>query len=76
MDMKPINSISDTPTTTIAGLLFAMRLLLLVCARLRYAAGTQWGICRYMNMNHLTQKEVILRSDIIVGDCKTVRLPY
>ena len=27
--------------------------LMLVCARLRYVAGTQWGIKKYMNMKHL-----------------------
>ncbi len=27
--------------------------LMLVCARLRHVAGTQWGSKRYMNMKHL-----------------------
>ncbi len=27
--------------------------LMLVCARLRYVAGTQWGNKKYMNMKHL-----------------------
>lgn len=27
--------------------------LTLVCARLRYVAGTQWGNKKYMNMKHL-----------------------
>lgn len=27
--------------------------LMLVCARLRHVAGTQWGNKKYMNMNHL-----------------------
>ena len=27
--------------------------LMLVCARLRHAAGTQWGCKKYMNMKHL-----------------------
>ena len=27
--------------------------LMLVCARLRHAAGTQWGNKKYMNMKHL-----------------------
>ena len=27
--------------------------LMLVCARLRHAAGTQWGNKKYMNMEHL-----------------------
>jgi len=27
--------------------------LMLVCARLRHVAGTQWGTKRYMSMRHL-----------------------
>lgn len=27
--------------------------LMLVCARLRHVAGTQWGRKKYMNMKHL-----------------------
>ena len=27
--------------------------LMLVCARLRHVAGTQWGNKKYMNMKHL-----------------------
>ena len=27
--------------------------LMLVCARLRHGAGTQWGNKKYMNMKHL-----------------------
>ena len=27
--------------------------LILVCARLRHVAGTQWGSKKYMNMKHL-----------------------
>ena len=27
--------------------------LMLVCARLRHVAGTQWGYKKYMNMRHL-----------------------
>ena len=41
--------------------------LMLVCARLRHAAGTQWGTRRYMNMDHLTQSEDELLSDITAG---------
>lgn len=26
---------------------------MLVCARLRHVAGTQWGCKKYMNMEHL-----------------------
>ena len=28
-------------------------LVMLVCARLRHVAGTQWGCKKYMNMKHL-----------------------
>ena len=28
-------------------------ILMLVCARLRHVAGTQWGNKKYMNMQHL-----------------------
>ena len=31
--------------------------LMLVCARLRYVAGTQWGNKKYMNMMHLEVNE-------------------
>ncbi len=27
--------------------------LMLVCARLRHVSGTQWGVKRYVNMDHL-----------------------
>ena len=41
--------------------------LMLVCARLRHVAGTQWGTRRYMNMDHLTYLENDQLSDIIAG---------
>lgn len=41
--------------------------LMLVCARLRHVAGTQWGIKRYMNMNHLSHMEYNLPPEIIAG---------
>ena len=31
--------------------------LMLVCARLRYVVGTQWGSKKYMNMKHLEAME-------------------
>ncbi len=40
--------------------------LMLVCARLRYVAGTQWGP-RRLNMDHLSKPEEELLSDIIAG---------
>ncbi len=41
--------------------------LMLVCARLRHVAGTQWGARRCMNMDHLSKPEDDLLSDIIGG---------
>lgn len=38
---------------------------MLVCARLRHVAGTQWGTKRYMNMDQLSHMEGDLQSDII-----------
>ena len=38
--------------------------LMLVCARLRHVAGTQWGNKKYMNMRHL---EVTLEDTSIAG---------
>jgi len=40
--------------------------LMLVCARLRHVAGTDWGIKRYMNMDHLLEME-LEKSDTIAG---------
>jgi transposase-like protein len=39
--------------------------LMLVCARLRHVAGTQWGCKKYMNMKHL--ENTGLESDFIAG---------
>ena len=39
--------------------------LMLVCARLRHVAGTQWGNKKYMNMEHL--EHAGFESDYIVG---------
>ena len=41
--------------------------LMLVCARLRHVAATNWGARRYMNMDHLFKAEDDLPSDIIAG---------
>ena len=43
--------------------------LMLVCARLRHVAGTQWGSKRYMSMDHLSkfEEEDDSLSDIIAG---------
>ena len=34
--------------------------LMLVCARLRHVAGTQWGGKKYMSMKHIEMQEVFL----------------
>jgi transposase-like protein len=36
--------------------------LMLVCARLRHVAGTQWGSKKYMNMKHLEAMEQELQA--------------
>ena len=41
--------------------------LMLVCARLRHVAGTQWGTKLYMNMEHLKELDLQNQSDIIAG---------
>ncbi len=41
--------------------------LMLVCARLRHVAGTQWGVKPYMNMDHLHNMELDSESDNIAG---------
>ena len=41
--------------------------LMLICARLRHVAGTQWGVKRYMNMEHLKELDLQNQSDIIAG---------
>lgn len=41
--------------------------LMLVCARLRHVAGTQWGTKRYMNMDHLAEMDIHEESEIIAG---------
>ena len=41
--------------------------LMLVCARLRHVASTQWGVKRYMNMDHLYEMDIQEGSDIIAG---------
>jgi len=38
--------------------------LMLVCARLRHVAGTQWGNKKYMNMKHL---DALTSDDLIAG---------
>ena len=44
--------------------------LMLVCARLRHVAGTQWGCKKYMNMKHL---EAALDDAFIAGRLQVCR---
>ncbi len=37
--------------------------LMLVCARLRHVAGSDWGAKRYMNMDHLLEMDMELSAD-------------
>lgn len=37
--------------------------LMLVCARLRHVAGTQWGSKKYINMKHLE----VVESELLAG---------
>ena len=41
--------------------------LMLVCARLRHVAGTEWGAKRYMNMDYLSEMDLATDSDNIAG---------
>jgi transposase-like protein len=41
--------------------------LMLVCARLRHVAGTQWGVKRYMNMKHLECLDTQNESNHLAG---------
>jgi transposase-like protein len=41
--------------------------LMLVCARLRHVAGTQWGAKLYMNMKHLDQIQSADEAAYIAG---------
>ena len=40
--------------------------LMLVCARLRHVAGSEWGIKRYMNMEHLLEID-LEQEDTLIG---------
>ena len=40
--------------------------LMLVCARLRHVAGSEWGVKRYMNMDHLLELD-IEQDDTLAG---------
>ncbi|MFR2042744.1 MAG: transposase [Oscillospiraceae bacterium] len=56
--------------------------LMLVCARLRHVAGTQWGSKKYMNMKHLETMEqepqvvmIAVRSQMVKGKTSGVPPP-
>jgi transposase-like protein len=40
--------------------------LMLVCARLRHVAGSDWGVKRYMNMEHLLEID-LEQEDTLIG---------
>ena len=40
--------------------------LMLVCARLRHVAGSDWGIKRYMNMDHLLEMDTV-QEELLIG---------
>jgi transposase-like protein len=41
--------------------------LMLVCARLRHVASSQWGVKRYLNMKHLEYMSTVEDENLIVG---------
>jgi putative transposase len=41
--------------------------LMLVCARLRYVASSEWGIKRYLNMDHLKSMIISEEENFIVS---------
>ena len=41
--------------------------LMLVCARLRHVANSQWGTKRYLNMKHLEKMEIDFSESVVVG---------
>ena len=57
MTKQSVSAAGDSPTNE--ELVFRFQsgdgnsALMLVCARLRHVAGTQWGNKKYMNMKHL-----------------------
>ena len=48
-----LNRESSRHTRVVGTFLDGNSALVLVCARLRHVAGTQWGNKKYMNMKHL-----------------------
>lgn len=54
-------------TKAIGAFPYGQSALMLVCARLRHVAGTQWGTKRYMNMDHLYHMESYIEPDNIAG---------
>ena len=39
---------------------------MLVCARLRHVTGSDWGIKRYMNMDHLLEMDAV-QEELLIG---------
>lgn len=65
--IERLNREIKRPTKAIGAFPDGQSALMLVCARLRHVAGTQWGTKRYMNMEHLNRMEDDLQPDIIAG---------
>lgn len=53
--IERLNREKKRQTKTIGAFPDGHSALMLVCARLRHASGTQWGVKRYMNMEHLSE---------------------
>ena len=58
--IKRINREIQQRTNAVGSLPDGNSALMLVCARLRHVAGTQWGNKKYMNMKHLEALDVSL----------------
>lgn len=65
--MKRLNREIKRRTKAISAFPDGQNALILVCARLRHVAGTQWGTRHYMNMDHLSKPNEELLSNIIAG---------
>lgn len=61
------NTIEKRRTKAIGAFPDGQSALMLLCARLRHVAGTQWGTKHYMNMAHLYNKVLDAEPDNIVG---------
>ena len=65
--IERLNRVIKRRTKAIGAFSDGQSALMLVCARLRHVAGTQWGTKRYMNMEHLNEQGIPDESEIIAG---------